>query len=172
MPVVRQEHRAIIPDPDGPAGGTGRARLTYDVAAERLSGIVGATAIELRVCSGGHRGATDPARWRDTPESRDQTRVGGPIPWGRYTVVWLNDHVGERNRRAYGRCCFLHPDPETRARIDGFGRVWNDFLIHRPSPGGSEGCLIPIPHAAYDHLMDLLQAGEEEPVGTLVVPRL
>lgn len=149
----------------------GPADLIYDVAAERLYGTVGETAVDLYVCSGGHRGALDPARWLDTAESRDQTRFSGPIPWGRYAIVWLGDYTGQRNRRFYGPCCFLLPDAETRARIEGFGRIWNDFLIHRPGPGGSEGCLVPYPHEAYEHLMALLEGAVDETVGTLTVTR-
>jgi hypothetical protein len=145
-----------------------RARLAYDPAGERLTGRIAGTLVDLRACSGGRRGATDPARWLDTPESWDQARVGGPLPAGRYEIVWLGVYVGWSGRR-FGRACFLRPDPETMARIAGSGRVWHDFLLHGPGPGGSEGCLVPVPWSAYDGLVDLLSARPDEPVGVLEV---
>jgi hypothetical protein len=145
-----------------------RARLVYDPAAERLTGRVAGTPVDLRACSGGRRGATDPSRRLDTAESWDQGRVGGPLPAGRYAVVWLGDYVGWSGRR-FGPACFLRPDPGTRMRIAASGRVWHDFLIHGPGPGGSEGCLVPVPAPACERLMALLAARVDEPVGLLEV---
>ena len=145
-----------------------RADLIYDPAGERLTGVIGAQAVEVRACSGGRRGATDPARWRDTPESWDQARIGGPLPPGRYEIHWLGDYVGWSGRR-FGRACFLAPDPETRAWITAAGRVWHDFLLHGPGPGGSDGCLVPYPAEVFEPLIDRLEGRLDEPVGRLTV---
>jgi hypothetical protein len=147
------------------------ARLVYDPAGERLTGRAGGIAVDMRACSGGRRGAFDAGRWLDTPDSWDQRRVGGPLPPGRYTVVWLGEYVGWSGR-PFGRACFLAPDPETRAAIVASGRVWHDFLLHGPGPGGSEGCLVPWPAAAYRQLIGLLAGRLDEPVGSLEVSRI
>ena len=144
------------------------ADLVYDPDTERLSGTVGGRSVAMRVCSGGHRGALDRTRWEVDAASRDQGRVGGPIPAGSYTIHWLNDYTSPTGK-AFGRCCFLWPDPATKARIDAAGRRWNDFLIHRPGKIGSEGCLIPWPVEDFDALMDLLTGAEDEVRGQLTV---
>lgn len=144
------------------------AELTYDPVTERLAGRVGAVGIDLRVLSGGHRGALDPALWGDTAESRDQRRPGGPIPSGRYAIHWLGEYVTPRGV-ALGRCCFLWPDEATQARITATGRVWNDFLIHAPGRVGSLGCLVPWPRTEFERLMALLEGQVDERRGTLVV---
>ena len=147
---------------------TGLAELVYDPNTERLSGIAGGRAVALTVHSGGHRGALDRRRWQDDAASRNQSRVGGPIPAGTYTIHWLNDYTSPTGK-VFGRCCFLWPDPTTKARIDAAGRRWNDFLIHRPGKIGSEGCLIPWPTEDFEALMDLLAGAEDEVRGRLKV---
>ncbi len=144
------------------------AELFYDPKGERLVGHIGMVEVDMRAVSGGHRGAVDPARWSDTPESWDQTRPGGPIPPGRFSIHWLGEYVTPRGI-ALGRCCFLWPDDPTRERITANGRVWNDFLIHAPGRVGSLGCLVPWPHAEFERLMLLLQAEVDERLGVLVV---
>ena len=144
------------------------ATLTYDPAGERLSGSVDGRAVDLRACSGGHRGATDPSRWSDTPESWDQHRVGGPLPAGRYTIIWLGDYIGWSGHR-FGPACFLLPDPQTRARITAVGRIWHDFLLHGPGPSGSDGCLVPFPDPVFRDLIATLKGRIDEPVGSLRV---
>ena len=144
------------------------ARLTYNAPSERLFGSVDGCPVDLRALSGGHRGALDSARWQRTAESWDRSRVGGPTPVGTYTIYWLGDYTSPTGKR-FGRCCFLHPDAETKARIEAAGRVWNDFLIHKPGAIGSEGCVIPWPMDAYETLIDLLEGTVDEPVGVLVV---
>ncbi len=144
------------------------ADLTYDPPAERLTGMIGTTAIDMRACSGGYRGALDQSRWLDTPESRDPEVWGGPTPFGRYDIVWLGAYNNTRGV-SLGLCCFLHPDPPTRARITASGRVWNDFLIHQPGRIGSLGCIVPWPRNAFDDLMRLLQGEVDERRGSLTV---
>ena len=144
------------------------ARLVYDPDSERLSGTAGSRSFAMTVYSGGHRGALDRGRWADDAASRDQSRVGGPIPAGTYTIHWLGDYTSPTGK-AFGRCCFLWPDPATKARIDAAGRRWNDFLIHRPGKIGSEGCLILWPAEDFETLMDLLAGAEDEVRGQLKV---
>ena len=145
-----------------------RADLTYDPAVERLTGTVGGETVDVRACSGGGRGATDPTRWRDTPASWDQARLAGPLPPGGYTIVWLGDYVGWSGRR-FGPACFLAPDPATRAWIAAAGRVWHDFLLHGPGPAGSDGCLVPYPTPVFRRLIERLAGRLDEPVGRLAV---
>ena len=144
------------------------ADLTYFVTAERLAGTIDAMPVSVRAVSGGHRGAVDRSRWERGPESWDRTRVGGPTPAGRYVIYWLGAYTSPTGK-AFGDCCFLHPDDETRAWIDAKGRVWNDFLLHRPGRIGSEGCVIPWPMAVYEDLITRLAGEVDEPVGTLRV---
>ncbi|MCA8908644.1 MAG: hypothetical protein KDA49_08280 [Rhodospirillaceae bacterium] len=144
------------------------AKLIYDAARERLHGTIDGAPVDLRAVSGGHRGAVDPGRWQSGPESWDRTKVGGPTPAGRYTIYWLGDYTSPTNKR-FGLCCFLHPDPETKAWIDAAGRTWNDFLLHKPGAVGSEGCIIPWPMESYEALITRLAGEVDQPVGTLEV---
>lgn len=144
------------------------ADLTYDVPRERLFGAIDGVSVDLRAVSGGHRGALDAARWQTTADSWDRTRVGGPTPAGRYTLHWLGDYTSPTGKR-FGLCCFLHPDPETKDRIVATGRIWNDFLLHKPGRIGSEGCVIPWPMASYEVLIHRLVAAPDSVVGTLTV---
>jgi hypothetical protein len=147
------------------------ATLTYDAAAEILSGVIGKhRPFFMRAYSGGSRGH-DPKTSRKlakeylhsqasslrshlatTPERTDAhgnyIERGGTLPPGSYNCHYLHHLPG------FGECIRIRPTTTNVAIHSPFashpiphGRDMHSFLIHGPGPKGSDGCIVPQPNA-------------------------
>src|SRR5450631_486072 len=141
-----------------------RATLTYNAAAELLSGRIGSAMFYELACSGGSRGhkltsakkaerylyeshlneslgrlATTPEVYKKKTDTYRQR--GGTIPPGHYRCMFVQNHP------AFGECIFLDPAADAHAINSPFARHpivhhRGGFYIHGHGPKGSDGCLV------------------------------
>lgn len=145
--------------------------LTFDAAAETLSGVIGKhPRFCMRAYSGGSRGHSPGvvqaltkrylhsqasslrSHLATTPERKDAhgnyVERGGTLPPGYYRCLYLKHLPG------FGECIRLMPSAGAFAIHSPFaslavphGRNMHSFLIHGPGPKGSDGCIVPQPEA-------------------------
>ena len=150
---------------------TASATLTFDAAAETLTGVIGNhRPFSMRAYSGGSRGHNPKtsqalakkylhsqasslrSRLATTPERKDAhgnyIERGGTLPPGSYTCHYFHHLPG------FGECIRLRPTTRNVAIHSPFasqaiphGRDMRTFLIHGPGPKGSDGCIVPQPEA-------------------------
>jgi hypothetical protein len=117
--------------------------LTYDVAAERLTGSVGNRAFSIYAVSGGGRGSTVKPEGEETLrswnfEQKEKSGArGGPIPPGWYICKYLVAHP------TFHRSAFLQPTITAllNPSSDNGGLLVDrdfDFFIHQRAPKGSD----------------------------------
>jgi hypothetical protein len=142
------------------------ASLTYNAAAEILSGQVGKDSFHDVAYSGGARGhkATTSAKaarylhssslndslgrlatTREVYNKQTDTYVqrGGVIPPGHYHCVYVADHP------SFHECIRLEQMVDAHAIVSPFARHAiihgrGGFFIHGHGPKGSDGCLVPV----------------------------
>lgn len=122
--------------------------LTYSIAMETLSGMIGTAAFHLHAWSGGRRGAKGPGA-QTTPASYDVFRKeehskgihGGPIPPGIYVCRYIAHHS------KFHECIFLEQTLTSLFQVDASAKVRlydrDAFYIHGRGPHGSDGCIVP-----------------------------
>lgn len=143
--------------------------LTYNIASMRLSGTVGATAVDVIAHSGGRGGTKTPGAAHPilknnpflTHVKRDEKKpstIGGPLPQGTYHLV-----IHEK-RKGWIR---LIPDDYT-ARSIALKNRDGGFAIHKRGERGSDGCIVPNDSAIVDKLIEELKKSKE-PVNMKVI---
>ena len=150
------------------------ALLTYDAAAERLSGTINPKEprFDMKAYSGGSRGhlqkhKSDATKYLYASAATIQSHLattqtndphghylqrGGTLPPGHYNCKYL------KNYKRFGECIRLVPQSDAK-RIQvplavalkfhqtNFDPERSGFLIHRFGPKGSDGCIVPDPAA-------------------------
>lgn len=150
-----------------PKHSTAFVTLTFDAAAEMLSGVIGKhPRFSMRAYSGGSRGHSPGVaqaltkrylhsqasslrgHLATTPERKDANgnyvERGGTLPPGHYWCHYLQHLPG------FGECIRLEPRADAFAIHSPFasqaiphGRNTHSFLIHGGGPKGSDGCIVP-----------------------------
>jgi len=133
------------------------ANLTYNAAAELLTGSIGERHFYIRALSGGGRGSTVAGGARNATSSYLATTAlvkdskghhlqrGGTLPPGKYKCVYMARHP------TFHECIWLNRSAQQMRYINSPFAMHpiahhrgNDFFIHGTGKLGSDGCIVPV----------------------------
>ena len=133
--------------------------LIYDVAAEKLYGMIGTEHFRMKAVSGGGRGKTKgeadqtiSSRSATTRKDEKQDIRGGPVPDGVYLCEYLAHHP------KFHECvhlCLITPTDKLLLTRVGATRDMDSFYIHGRGPEGSDGCIVPMDGPHERHRLNL-----------------